>query len=158
MATTGKIATCLWFDTQAEEAAEFYVSLVPGSRLVRLDRYPGGEREGQVALAEIELAGQRYQLLNGGPAFPQSEAASIVVSCDGQEEVDRLWTALTADGGKDSACGWVKDRFGVSWQLIPDGLMDLMFNGDDASRRAWDALMTMQKIDFAAVRAAHAGD
>ncbi len=157
MAGTQKVATCLWFDTQAEEAAEFYVSLIPGSRMVRLDRFPGGEREGQVALAEIELAGHRYQLLNGGPAFPQSEAVSIVVSCDGQEEVDRLWTALTSDGGKDSACGWVKDRYGVSWQLIPDGLMDLMFNGDDASRRAWDALMTMQKIDIAAVRAAHAG-
>lgn len=157
MATMGKIATCLWFDTQAEEAAEFYASLIPGSRVVRIDRFPGGEREGQVALAEIELAGHRYQLLNGGPAFPQSEAVSIVVTCDGQEEVDRLWTALTADGGRDSACGWVKDRFGVSWQLIPDGLMDLMFNGDAASRRAWDALMTMQKIDIAAVRAAHAG-
>lgn len=157
MTTTGKIATCLWFDTQAEEAAEFYASLIPGSRVVRLDRFPGGDREGQVALAELDLAGQRYQLLNGGPAFPQSESVSVVVSCADQAEVDRLWTALTADGGRDSACGWVKDRFGVSWQLIPAEIMDLMFDGGDGSRRAWDALMTMQKIDIAAVRAAHAG-
>jgi len=157
MATTGKITTCLWFDTQAEEAAGFYASLLPDSRVVRLDRYPGGSREGEVALAEVDLAGQRYQLLNGGPEFPQSESASIVVSCADQAEVDRLWTALTSDGGQDSMCGWVKDRWGVSWQLIPAEVMELMFDGGDGSRRAWDALMKMRKIDVAAVRAAHAG-
>jgi len=157
MATTGKITTCLWFDTQAEEAAGFYASLLPDSRVVRLDRYPGGSREGEVALAEVDLAGQRYQLLNGGPEFPQRESASIVVSCADQAEVDRLWTALTSDGGQDSMCGWVKDRWGVSWQLIPAEVMELMFDGGDGSRRAWDALMKMRKIDVAAVRAAHAG-
>lgn len=157
MATTGKIATCLWFDGQAEEAAEFYVSLIPGSRVVSVDRFPGGERAGQVALASLELAGQRYQLLNGGPAFPQSESVSIVVTCADQAEVDRLWSALTADGGQDSMCGWVKDRFGVSWQLIPAELMEVMFGGGEGAQRAWDVLMTMRKIDIAAVRAAHAG-
>lgn len=158
MAGDGRITTCLWFDTQAQEAAELYTSLIPGSRILRVTRNPDGPRAGEVVFVEFELAGTRFALLNGGPMFPQSEAASIMVECADQAEVDRLWAALTADGGTESECGWLKDRFGVSWQIVPAGLVDMIAHPDrERAGRAWNAMMTMGKLDIAAIRAAFEG-
>ena len=157
MSDTPKVSTCLWFDRDAEAAANFYVSLLPNSRVVQLSRY--GENmplpAGTVLTAVIDLAGARYMFLNGGPVFQQSEAASIVVQCDDQEEIDRLWSALTADGGRESRCGWLKDRFGVSWQIVPARLGELM-TGPNAGRVA-AAFMKMSKFEIAALEKASAG-
>ena len=151
-----KVRTCFWFDGQAEEAAEFYVSLLPDSRVNSVFR---PDPNGAAVMVDFTLAGTPYQGLNGGPQFPQTEAASIVVLTADQQETDRLWSALTAGGGAESMCGWLKDRFGVSWQIVPEALPALMNSGDpEASRRVMDALMGMQKIDIAALEAAHAGD
>ena len=123
-----KIAPCLWFDGQAEEAADFYVSLFPGSAITAISRYGAGGPfpAGTALMVEFSLAGQRVQALNGGPGFAFSEAISLLVDCNESEEVDRLWAALTADGGKEGRCGWLKDRFGLSWQIVPSGLGALM--------------------------------
>lgn len=152
------VRTCLWFDGRIEEAAELYVSLVPGSRILSIERYPeghpfpGGREGGDALTVDLELAGVPYQLLNGGPAFPPTEAASIVVTIDGQEEVDRLWDALVADGGEESQCGWCKDRFGVSWQVVPQQLVDLM-RGPHA-QAVTQAMLSMRKLDVARLEAA----
>lgn len=156
MAISG-VRTFLWFDDQAEEAADFYVGLFPDSRISTVSHYPeGGARPaGSVLLVEFELFGQPFAALNGGPEFHHSEAVSFVVQCDTQAELDRVWDALVADGGAESMCGWCKDRFGVSWQVTPSRLGDLLGGPDPAaSQRAWAALMQMGRIDIATLEAA----
>ncbi|MFN3546128.1 MAG: VOC family protein [Mesorhizobium sp.] len=153
-----KVRTCLWFDDQALPAAEFYCSLIPGSRIDQVGRYPDGQDRtapGKVLMVEFTLAGTPYQALNGGPHFVLSEAVSISVSTVDQAETDRLWDALTADGGAESQCGWLKDRFGLSWQIVPKGSVELL-TGPQAAK-VWPVLMAMRKIDIAALEAAAAG-
>lgn len=157
-----KITTFLWFDDQAEEAARFYTSLFPGSRIVGVQRYgeAGPGVAGSVMTVEFELAGQRYRALNGGPLFPFTEAVSLQVDCDDQAEVDRLWEALTADGGRESDCGWLKDRWGLSWQITPRRLTELLADPDPVrQQRAMRAMLRMRRIDIRALEdAAAAGD
>jgi predicted 3-demethylubiquinone-9 3-methyltransferase (glyoxalase superfamily) len=146
----------LWFDTVAEEAAAFYTSLFPNSRIVALAHYTeAGPREpGTVMSVEFELDGQRFVAINGGPQFTFSEAVSFLIECDGQEEIDRYWAALT-DGGEEGPCGWCKDRFGLSWQVAPTG-MDELFSDPDPTRaeRAMRAMFDMRKIDVATLQRA----
>jgi predicted 3-demethylubiquinone-9 3-methyltransferase (glyoxalase superfamily) len=150
-----KIKPCLWFDTQTEEAIAFYTSLFGDSAVGDVMR--AGD-DGPVISATFRLAGQEFMALNGGPAFNFTEAISLMVRCEDQAEVDRLWDALTADGGEESRCGWLKDRFGLSWQIIPDRLMELLSDPDPArAQRATQAMLQMQKIDVAALEAAAAG-
>lgn len=152
-----RVSTCFWFNDQALEAAEFYVSLLPDSRIDHVSGYVEGQDmapAGQVLLVEFTLAGTPYQALNGGPHFTLSEAASISVLTEDQAETDRLWAALTAGGGSPSQCGWLKDRFGLSWQIVPRRAAELM-QGTQAAR-VWPVLMTMQKIDVATLEAAAA--
>lgn len=152
---TGKVKTAFWFDTQALEAAEFYVSLLPDSRIGRVSRYldeQGMGPAGTVLAVDFTLAGTPYQAINGGPHFQLSEAASISVTTEDQDETDRLWAALIADGGAESRCGWLKDRFGMSWQIVPRQAIDLM-TGPKAGK-VWPALMRMGRIDVAALQAA----
>jgi predicted 3-demethylubiquinone-9 3-methyltransferase (glyoxalase superfamily) len=153
-----RITPCLWYDGQAEEAANFYVSLLPDSRIDRVMRSPADNPstpEGAVLTVEFTLAGQSYFALNGGPLFHFTEAVSFMIACDDQQEVDRLWDALTADGGSPSQCGWLKDRFGLSWQIVPRRLMELMNSPDpDRARRVMQAMMEMGKIDIAAIERA----
>ena len=148
MTVTG-LTTFLWFDREAEEAAHLYVSLFPQSRIGNISRYPEGSRlpAGTVMTIEFEIFGQSFTCLNGGPMFPHSEAVSFQVSCDTQEEVDHLWNSLIADGGAESQCGWCKDKFGVSWQIIPKALPDALSSNDpDISSYAMQAMMKMGKI------------
>jgi predicted 3-demethylubiquinone-9 3-methyltransferase (glyoxalase superfamily) len=155
----------LWFIDQAEQAAERYVSIFAGrpggghgeTRILGVTRYgeagPGEPRSAMTV--EFELDGQRFTALNGGPHHAFTEAVSFVVSCGSQEEVDHFWTALTADGGEESMCGWLKDPYGLSWQIVPTQLMELLGDPDpDRSRRAMQAMLTMQKIDIAELRRA----
>lgn len=154
MAVGSRISTCLWFNDDGEEAANFYVSLFPNSRVVSVTRYGEGAPmpKGTAMLTRFELDGVPFGALNGGPMFQQSEAASIVVTCADQKEIDRLWSTLTAQGGKPSQCGWLKDRFGVSWQIIPALLGPLLEEGDEAKiGRAMAAIMPMSKIDIAGI-------
>lgn len=145
-----KVATCFWYDDKAQQAAEFYVSLLPDSRIDNLVHAP----DGKLLLAEFTLAGTPYQALNGGPHFTLSEAASISVLTEDQAETDRLWEALTKDGGAESQCGWLKDRFGLSWQIVPRRATQLLA-GPDATK-VFPALMEMRKIDLATLEAAAA--
>jgi predicted 3-demethylubiquinone-9 3-methyltransferase (glyoxalase superfamily) len=153
-----KITPCLWFDGKAEEAAELYVSLLPDSRIDSVMRSPADTPSGPAGmplLVEFTLAGQQFQGLNGGPEFQFSEAVSFVIDCEDQAEVDRLWEALTAGGGEPSMCGWLKDRFGVSWQIVPRELNELMQDPDpERARRATEAMLQMRKIDVAELRRA----
>jgi predicted 3-demethylubiquinone-9 3-methyltransferase (glyoxalase superfamily) len=150
-----KVATCLWFDGDAEAAARFYVSLLPDSRITNVAR---PDPDGPALLVEFTLAGAPYQALNGGPRYRLNEAASISVATRDQEETDRLWAALTADGGCESRCGWLKDRFGASWQVVPEALPRLLGSADRAAaERVWQAVLTMSRIDIAALEAAHRG-
>ena len=157
---TDKISTWLWFDTDGLEAAEFYCSLFPNSRVTDVAKYgEAGPREaGTVMTVEFELDGRTYAALNGGPQFTFTEAISLTVSCDDQEEVDRYWSALTADGGEEGPCGWCKDKYGLSWQIVPTGMEEL-FSDPDQSRatRAMEAMFTMRKLDVAALQAAADG-
>ena len=155
-----KIIPCLWFDKQAEEAANFYVSLLPDSRVDAVIRAPGdypSGQEGDVLVVEFTLAGSRYTALNGGPHFKFNEAVSLQIDCEDQAEVDYFWEKL-GDGGEEGPCGWLKDRFGVSWQVVPRG-MDEVFDDEDPERaqRAFAAMMSMSKLDIAALEAAAAG-
>jgi predicted 3-demethylubiquinone-9 3-methyltransferase (glyoxalase superfamily) len=142
---------CLWFDGDAEQAAAFYVSLLPDSHVDRVWRSPADTPSGpagMVLTVDFTIAGQRYQGLNGGPDFKFNEAVSFVIECDDQAEVDRLWDALAADGGEPGPCGWVSDRFGLSWQVVPRRLNELMEDPDPArARRAMEAMLTMGKIE-----------
>ncbi|WP_149955159.1 VOC family protein [Zafaria cholistanensis] len=155
-----KTAPCLWFATEAEEAARFYVGLIPNSRIVETSYYIEGQHlpAGTVLTVEFELAGRRYTALNGGPGFTFSEAVSIQLYCEDQAEIDRYWEALTADGGQESQCGWLKDRYGLSWQVVPRQISAFFTDSDPAAvKRAWDALMPMRKLDLAALQAAFDG-
>lgn len=145
-----KVSTYLWFDNQAEEAARFYTSLIPRSQVTDVARGP----DGSVFVVTFELDGQQFVALNGGPQFPFTPATSIYVSCADQDEVDSLWAALT-DGGAEWPCGWLTDRYGLSWQVIPEELPGLLTDPDqDKAKRAMDAMQTMQKIDIAAIKKA----
>jgi predicted 3-demethylubiquinone-9 3-methyltransferase (glyoxalase superfamily) len=160
MARTQAITTCLWFDRDGENAAKFYVSLFANSRIKAVSRYGKGAPlpEGTALMTVFELDGVEIMALNGGPVFKLSEAASLVVRCDTQAEIDRLWAALTADGGKESRCGWLKDRFGLSWQIVPSRLDELMSSGDAAAKqRVFAAVMGMVKFDIARLEAAAEG-
>lgn len=155
-----KVSTCLWFDTEAEEAAKFYVSLLDNSRILGVSHYGKGSPmpEGTVLTIDFELAGTRFMGLNGGPIFKHSEAASIVIACETQAEIDRLWDALIADGGKPSQCGWLKDRYGLSWQIVPAKLSEMITKGDqESSSRMMASLMKMVKLDIAQLEAAYSG-
>ncbi|WP_326690889.1 MULTISPECIES: VOC family protein [unclassified Streptomyces] len=152
-----KIKTFLWFDTQAQEAAEFYVSLFDNSRILETSRYTetGPGETGSVMTVLFELAGQQYVALNGGPVFSFTEAISLQVDCDSQEEVDSLWEKLTADGGQENDCGWLKDKYGLSWQIVPRRLMELISDPDRAKAAAvMAAMLTMKKLDLPALEAA----
>ncbi|HEX3699447.1 MAG TPA: VOC family protein [Phenylobacterium sp.] len=156
-----KIHPFLWYDTQAEEAAKLYVSLFPNSRITAVARNteaaPGPT--GAVLTVEFELDGMKVVALNGGPHFKPTEAFSFTIECESQAEVDRYWNALLADGGEPSQCGWLKDRFGLSWQVTPTILPKLLTDPDRAKAgRAMAAMMTMAKIDIAAIEAAAAGE
>ena len=160
MARTQKISTCLWFDKEAEEAAKFYVSLFENSRILRASRYGKGGRmpEGTVLTVGFELAGTEFMALNGGPIFPFTEASSMVVKCETQAEIDRLWSALTSDGGKEVQCGWLKDRYGLSWQIVPAQIAEWMTDADPAKgERVMAALMKMVKLDTAVLEKAFEG-
>ena len=150
-----KVRTCLWFDDQGEDAARFYVSLLPESYIESVSR---PDPAGPALVVEFRLAGAPYMALNGGPHFKHSPAASISVLTTGQEETDRLWDALLDGGGKAEMCGWIVDRYGVSWQVIPDVLPPMMAADDkDAAMRAREAMLQMKKIDIAALEAAFKG-
>lgn len=150
----------LWFDTQAEEAAAFYCSIFPDSRVVAVARYTdlGPGPAGTVMTVEFELRGQRFVGINGGPLFPFTEAVSFQITCEDQAEVDRYWDALLAGGGAESQCGWLKDRYGLSWQVVPTGMEEMMADPDpERVRRAMEAMFGMRRIDVAALRAAADG-
>jgi predicted 3-demethylubiquinone-9 3-methyltransferase (glyoxalase superfamily) len=154
------MSVCLWFDSQAEEAADFYVSAFPNSSIVDVTRYPEGmpQPAGSVMTVRLVLDGLEVTALNGGPVFEFSPAVSLVVTCETQTEVDRLWPLLT-DGGEEGQCGWLTDRFGVSWQVIPAGLGELLGSPDAAAaRRATAAMLEMGKLDITALRRAAEGE
>jgi len=161
MAKGQKITPCLWFEGNGEEAVRFYTSVFPGSSVEKVHRAlvdTPGNKEGDVLLIEFTLAGQTYQALNGGPHDKFNDAISLSVDCADQAEVDRYWAALTADGGKPVACGWLKDKFGISWQIVPRRMLELLSDPDPAKgKRAMKAMMEMVKLDVAAIEAAAAG-
>ena len=151
-----KMTPCLWFDTEGEEAATFYTSVFPNSRILSVSRYgdAGPQPAGSVMTVNFELDGVAFVALNGGPAFSFSEAISFQVSCGSQEEVDTYWEKLT-DGGEEGQCGWLKDKYGVSWQIIPSALFDLLGDPDPGrSQRAMEAMLTMRKLDIDVMREA----
>ena len=149
---------CLWFDGKAEEAAEFYTSLLPDSRVDKVWRSPAETPSGpagMVLTVDFSLNGQQFQGLNGGPDFNFNEAVSFVIECEDQAEVDQLWDALTANGGEPGPCGWLKDRFGLSWQIVPRQLNELVADQDpERARRAMEAMLEMGKIDVAELQRA----
>lgn len=149
---------CLWFDGNAEEAANFYTSLLPGSSIDEVWRSPADTPSGpagMVLTVDFTLDGQRFQALNGGPDFSFNEAVSFVIECEDQSEVDRLWDALVANGGEPGPCGWLKDRFGLSWQIVPRRLNELVRDPDpERGRRAMEAMLAMGKIDIAGLERA----
>lgn len=160
-----RIAPCLWFDDRAEEAAQLYVSIFPHSRILAIARYGEAGREvhgskpGSVMTVSFELDGQGFTALNGGPVFTFNEAVSLQVFCETQEELDHYWTKLSAGGDERAQqCGWLKDRFGVSWQIVPRILPDLVGSSDAAAaERATSAMLQMKKLDIAALRRAYEG-
>ena len=161
MSSRQKITTYLWFDDNAEEAINFYVSIFKSSKVLQLTRYgdAGPGPKGMVMFGSFQLEGQQFMALNGGPHFKFTEAISLFVSCESQEEVDDLWTKLTADGGAPSQCGWLKDKYGLSWQIIPTALMELMSDKDpEKSKRVMQAMLQMTKIDIAALKRAYDGE
>ena len=155
-----KVTPFLWFDADAEQAAELYVGLIPDSRILEVTRYGAGAPQpaGTAMSVTFTLGGVEYQAFNGGPHFRFNEAVSLFVSVDSQEEIDRLWGALAAGGGEPGRCGWIKDRFGLWWQIVPPILLELVNDPDpDRAARATRAMLAMSKLDIAALRAAHAG-
>lgn len=151
---------CLWFDRDAQEAAEFYAKTFPDSKVDRIMTAPGDYPDGQagdVLTVEFTVLGIPCIGLNGGPVFKQSEAFSFQIATDDQEETDRYWNAIVGNGGQESECGWCKDKWGVSWQITPRTLMEAMNSGGDEAKRAFNAMMTMKKIDVAAIDAARKG-
>jgi predicted 3-demethylubiquinone-9 3-methyltransferase (glyoxalase superfamily) len=156
-----KISPCLWFDGEAEEAAKLYVSLLPDSRIEKVQKNPvdgPAGKAGSVLVVEFTLAGQRFMALNGGKRFEYTHAVSFKVDCVDQAEVDRLWDALSADGGQVERCGWLKDRFGVPWQIVPSVLPQILGGSDRAgAQRAMQAMLQMAKLDIAGLRRAYEG-
>lgn len=157
-----RIATCLWFDKDGEDAARFYTSLIPNSRIDRVTAYkaesPAGNRIGDTMIVEFTLDGQQYQALNGGPIFKHSPAASVVVLTGDQAETDRLWDAFIEDGGEPVQCGWLTDRWGLSWQIVPRRLIELTMDSEgEKARRATEAMLKQIKIDIAEIERAAAG-
>jgi predicted 3-demethylubiquinone-9 3-methyltransferase (glyoxalase superfamily) len=164
MSITQRIAPCLWFDDQAEDAAKLYTGIFPNSRITGISRYSEAGQEihgrapGSVMTVEFELDGQRFTGLNGGPLFTFSEAVSFQVSCETQDEVDHYWNALSAGGDPEAQqCGWLKDRFGVSWQIVPTVLTKLVVGSSPASQRAMNAMLGMKKLDIAELQRAYDG-
>jgi len=157
-----KISPCLWFDGQAEEAANFYTSLFPNSRIMSVNRSPADNpsgRKGSVLTVDFTLDGRHFIALNGGDDFKFNEAVSMSIDCEDQAEIDRYWDALIADGGEPSVCGWLKDRFGVSWQVVPRQLNEMIESSDlDAAERATKAMLQMTKIDVAKLEEAYRGE
>jgi predicted 3-demethylubiquinone-9 3-methyltransferase (glyoxalase superfamily) len=156
-----KISPCLWFDGEAEEAANFYVSLLPDSRVEKVQKNPvdgPAGKAGTVLVVEFTLAGQRYMALNGGMRVEYTRAISFKIDCADQAEVDRLWDALSSNGGKVERCGWLRDRYGLFWQIVPSMLPELLGGSDRAgAERAMQAMLQMVKLDIAALRKAHDG-
>lgn len=160
MTDKSKIVPCLWFDSNAEEAADFYISVFGDGSVIDTTRNgpDGPGPEGSVLAMTFEVAGQRFQAINGGPTFTFTEAISMSVSCDTQEEVDRYWNALLEGGGQEVQCGWLKDRFGLSWQIVPNALPRMLRDGDTAqASRVMQAMMQMVKLDVATLEAAYEG-
>ncbi|CAN7386074.1 VOC family protein [Arthrobacter sp. LjRoot14] len=156
---TEKITTCLWFNSQAEQAADFYVSVFDDSKILNVARYGdvGPGPAGQAMTVEFEIEGRKFLGLNGGPAFTFTEAVSFVINCSSQEEVDRYWTALTA-GGSEGQCGWLKDKFGLSWQVVPSVMGQLLGGPDPAgAQRAMQAMLGMRKLVISELQAAYDG-
>jgi predicted 3-demethylubiquinone-9 3-methyltransferase (glyoxalase superfamily) len=155
-----KNTICLWFNKDAEEAARFYAATFPDSKVTAVHKapsdYPSG-KAGDVITVDFTVCGVACIGLNGGPTFTQSEAFSFQIATDDQEETDRYWNAIVNNGGKESACGWCKDRWGVSWQITPRVLSDALAAGGAEAKRAFDAMMTMQKIDVATIERARRG-
>ena len=153
------VSTCLWFDDQAEEAANFYVSLFPNSRILETKRYHEGgpQPAGTVLTVQFMLDGTEYVALNGGPHFTFSPATSLIAYCDSQDQTDNLWETLSA-GGVKGQCGWVTDKFGLSWQIVPRMLLDLLNTSDEAaSQRAFSAMLKMTRLDIAVLQRAYDG-
>jgi predicted 3-demethylubiquinone-9 3-methyltransferase (glyoxalase superfamily) len=160
-----KITPFLWFDHQAEEAAKFYTSVFKNSKVGKILRYDeaaakaSGRPVGSVLTIEFEIEGQKFTALNGGPQFKFNESVSFVVYCQTQDEVDYFWQKLTADGGQESECGWLRDKFGLSWQVTPTVLIEMLHDKDPKkSGRVMNAMMQMQKIDISKLKAAYAGE
>lgn len=156
-----KISPCLWFDNQAEEAVNFYVSLFPNSKVTYMDRYDesmanaAGRPTGSVMTVVFQLNGQDFMALNGGPIFKFTPAISLMVNCDSQEEVDRFWDKLTEDGGKPGQCGWLEDKYGISWQIVPTALGELMQDKNpEKVKRVNEAMLKMTKLDIKALQEA----
>jgi predicted 3-demethylubiquinone-9 3-methyltransferase (glyoxalase superfamily) len=159
MAGIQKITTFLWFNQEAEEAASFYVSLFEDSKILGVSRYgdAGPGPKGSAMTVEFQLAGQKFIALNGGPQFKFTEAISLLVSCDSQDEIDTLWSKLTANGGQEIECGWLKDKFGLSWQIVPSRFMQMIQDKDpERSQRVMQAMLTMKKFDIARIEEAYA--
>ena len=160
------IAPCLWFDTRAEDAARFYVSVFKDSRIIGISHYTSAGQDthrkpaGSVMTVDFELAGQRITALNGGPQFKFNEAVSLQVYCEDQKEIDYYWDKLSAGGDpRAQVCGWVKDKFGLSWQVVPTMMRELFLNSESAgARRAMEAMLRMKKIDIAALERAAQGE
>ena len=157
-----KITPFLWFDDQAEEAVNFYTSLFKNSKIGRIFRNPEeaaektGRPVGSVLTIEFEIEGQKFVAINGGPLFKFNESVSFVINCETQEEVDYFWAKLTANGGEESACGWLRDKFGLSWQIIPTVLIDMLHDGDqEKSGRVMQAMFETKKIDIKALKDAY---
>jgi predicted 3-demethylubiquinone-9 3-methyltransferase (glyoxalase superfamily) len=156
-----KNTICLWYNGDAEAAARFYAETFPNSSVGAVQRAPGdfpGGKQGDALVVEFTVCGIPCIGLNGGPTFPQTEAFSFQIATDNQEETDRYWNAIVGNGGKESECGWCKDKWGVNWQITPRALTDAMAAGGDEAKRAFDAMMTMQKIDVAKIEAARRGN
>jgi len=159
-----KITPCLWFDSEAEDAAKFYCSIFENSKIEQVSRYVDagqeihGKKAGTVMVVAFQLEGQKFVALNGGPQFKFDEAISFQISCQTQEEVDYFWSKLTAQGGKEGPCGWLKDKFGLSWQVVPTSLIDMMLD-KDASKvaRVTNAFLKMKKFDIEALKRAFDG-
>lgn len=158
--TEKALTTCLWFDGQAEEAANYYTSIFTDSRLGKVVRYTeaGPGPAGAVVTVEFELNGQKFVALNGGPEFTFNEAISFQIPCADQDEVDYYWSKLS-EGGQEVACGWLKDRYGLSWQVVPTVLIDMISDPDqEKAKRATEAMLSMTKLDIGALRKAYAGE
>jgi predicted 3-demethylubiquinone-9 3-methyltransferase (glyoxalase superfamily) len=164
MTTVHRISPCLWFDNQAEDAAKFYVSIFKNAKLGSVSHYPSegqeihGKGEGKVLVAEFEIDGQKFMALNGGPQFKFTEAVSFFINCDSQAEIDSYWSKLTADGGEEGPCGWLKDKFGLSWQVGPANISQWLTDPDKTrSARVFKAVMQMKKLDLGVLEKAYAG-